>query len=74
MRELETVIKTAEKIAAAPQKEKKKKDSYLTEVSLSVAEVLKKPVRVTAGKNKYTLEIDVFSKEELTELANKLGR
>lgn len=72
VRELENILKTAEK--PTPATPKQKKDSYLTEVSLSVGEVLKKPVRVVQGKNKFTLEIDVFSKEELTELANFLGK
>lgn len=56
-----------------PQKEIKT-DSYFTEVELALHEQLGRKVKVLNGKNKGTLEIEFYNKEDLTELAKLLSR
>jgi ParB family chromosome partitioning protein len=71
VRKLENLVKAA----LSPKKEEKEPVSkeekrFLTEASLSFGESIQKPVRIKRHKNKMTIEIDVFSEEELTRFIN----
>lgn len=50
------------------------KPNYYKEVELSLRNALGKKVRIVKGKKKSTLEIDFYDQDELTDLAQKLGK
>lgn len=57
-----------------PRKTLKPRDAFYDEVELSLKNVLGRDVRVLNGKNERgTLEIEYFSKEDLQNIAKKLG-
>lgn len=52
----------------------KKKENYYEEVELALTEALGRKVKITASKNKGSMEIEFYGKDDLTRLANLLGR
>lgn len=73
VRELERMSQKAhEEKKTRPAKEKRR-DSYYAEVELALTQSLGRKVKVTSGKEKGTLEIEFYSKEDLADLANRLG-
>ena len=57
-----------------PRKTLKPREAFYDEVELSLKNVLGRDVRVLSGKNERgTLEIEYFSKEDLQNIAKKLG-
>lgn len=72
VRTLEKLAKSA--VANKVEKPAPKKDVFYVEAEMSLKDVLGTSVRVNSGKKKSTLEIDFYSKEELAEIINKLGK
>lgn len=71
VRQLERMAKTGK--AESPKPRAKKRDVYFDEVELALSEALGSKVRVIEGNKKHLLEIEFYSKEELTHLANRLA-
>ncbi len=72
VRELEKMAATAKKVKrpSTPQK----KDTFISEVELSLKNELHRKVNITTiGKGKGTLTIEFFSEEELAEFARRLS-
>lgn len=51
----------------------RRRDSFYDEVELSLSEVTGRKVKVYTGRNGGTIELEFFDREDLKELANKLG-
>ena len=75
VREVERMAKRAASGKPAPlqPKKKKKRDAFFDEVELSLTEALGRKVKVYNSKEKGTLEIEFYNKEDLKEIANVLG-
>lgn len=74
VREIEKMAKSKEKIDNSRQSQQlKRRDSYYDEVELALSNTLGRKVRVMTGKEKGTLEIEFYSKEDLAAIANKIG-
>ncbi len=71
VRQLERMAKTGR--AIPPKPKTKPRDVYFDEVELSLSESLGSKVRVIEGSRKHLLEIEFYSREELTRLANRLA-
>ncbi len=71
VRELEKFAQR-QKSAAKPRTEKQ--DTFLRETELALKETIGRKVKITGGKNnRGTITIEYFSKEDLAQLAEKLG-
>ncbi len=70
VREMERMVKNAEK---QPRPEKPK-DIFFTEAEISLANALKTQVKIVPGKKKSTIEIEFYSKEDLTDIINRLAK
>lgn len=70
VREMERMVKNAEK----QPKQEKPKDTFFIEAEISMSKSLGTQVRIIPGKKKNTIEIEFFSKEDLTEIVNKLEK
>ena len=73
VRDVEKQVKK-EKGETAPKKDKIARDNYFDEVEIALAMAMGRKVKVNGVSGKGTLEIDFFSNEDLTELANCLGK
>lgn len=74
VREIEKMAKSKEKTDNSRQSQQlKRRDSYYDEVELALSNTLGRKVRVITGKEKGTLEIEFYSKEDLAAIANKIG-
>lgn len=51
----------------------RRRDSFYDEVELSLSETTGRKVKVYTGRNGGTIELEFFDREDLKELANKLG-
>ena len=51
----------------------RRRDSFYDEVELSLSEATGRKVKVYTGRNGGTIELEFFDREDLKELANKLG-
>ena len=71
VRQLERMAKTGK--ADLPKPRAKARDVYFDEVELALSQALGSKVRVIQGNKKHLLEIEFYSKEELTRLANCLA-
>ena len=72
VRQLEKMAK--QETAVAPKKAPKKKDTFYTEVELSLKETLGRKVNIKPTKDgKGTITLEFYSKEELSEFAKKLS-
>ena len=71
VRQLERMAKTGK--AEKPKPKPKKRDVFLDEVELALTEALGSKVTVTGADRKYLIQIEAYSKKELTELANRLA-
>ncbi len=72
VRELEKMAATTKK--ASKPKIQPKKETYFSEVELSLKEVLHRKVNIKPnGKDKGTITLEFFSRDELAEFARKLG-
>ncbi len=72
VRELERMATAAKK--SAKPKAVPKKETYFSEVELSLKEALHRKVNIKPnGKDKGTITLEFFSREELAEFARKLG-
>jgi ParB family chromosome partitioning protein len=73
VRVLENLVKNA----SAPGKDepaaKTKKSPLLTEAEISLQNSIGKTVRIKENQNKITIEIDVFSEDEVMEVVNRLS-
>ena len=56
-----------------PKQRAKSRDVYFDEVELALSQALGSKVRVIQGSKKHLLEIEFYSKEELSRLANRLA-
>lgn len=73
VRDVEKQVKK-EKGEGAAKKPAPDRDNYFDEVEIALGMALGRKVKVVGSAEKGTLEIDFYSKEELTELANMLGK
>lgn len=71
VRQLERMAKTGK--ADLPKPRAKARDVYFDEVELALSQALGSKVRVIQGNKKHLLEIEFYSKEELSRLANRLA-
>ena len=69
VRELERMAKSAKKGDFTPEKRIRKRDTFFDEVEIALTESLGRPVKVFLGKNKGTLEIEFYGKDDLEKLA-----
>ncbi|WP_370769345.1 ParB/RepB/Spo0J family partition protein [Ruminococcus callidus] len=72
-------VRAVEKIAADSEKPEKQtqfshKDSFYKEIEISLESRLGRRVTVTAGKNKGTLNLEFYDKDDLSALAQKLTK
>ena len=70
VREMERMVKNAEK----QPKPEKPKDIFFTEAEISLANALQTQVKIVPGKKKSTIEIEFYSKEDLTDIINRLAK
>lgn len=68
VRETERAVKNLE----AQKKEEPKKDNFYVESEIILTRILNTKVNIVPGKKKNTLEIEFFSKEDLTDIVNKI--
>ena len=75
VREVERMAKRAASDKSAPLQtaKNKKRDSFFDEVELSLTESLGRKVKVYNNKEKGTLEIEFYNKEDLKSIANMLN-
>ena len=71
VRQLERMAKTGK--ADLPKPRAKAREVYFDEVELALSQALGSKVRVIQGNKKHLLEIEFYSKEELSRLANRLA-
>ena len=69
VREMERMVKALDK----KEKPEKKKDTFYTEAEISLAKALETNVSIVPGKKKSTIQIEVYSDEELTDIINRLA-
>jgi ParB family chromosome partitioning protein len=72
-------VRAVEKIAAREENRRKpcrfaKEDSYFTEIAISLESHLGRKVSVSYGKDKGTLQLEFYDKEDLGALAEKLTK
>ncbi|MBQ1555551.1 MAG: ParB/RepB/Spo0J family partition protein [Clostridia bacterium] len=72
VRDVEKQVKK-EKGDAAPKKPVTDRDQYFNEVEIALAMALGRKVKVVGTSGKGTLQIDFYSNDDLTDLANLLG-
>lgn len=74
VREVERMAKRSDKDNAEEmhRTRKKKRDSFFDEVELSLTEALGRKVKVYNGKDKGTLEIEFYDKDDLKNIANAI--
>ena len=72
VRELEKMAKQAKTTPKKPSETKK--DTFYSEVELALTEALGRKIKITPAKNKGILEIEFYGKDDLTQLANILGK
>lgn len=72
VREVERMAKRAQSDSSAPLQtaKKKKRDSFFDEVELSLTEALGRRVKVYNSKQKGTLEIEFYNRDDLKNIAN----
>ena len=70
VRELEKLAKKEESEPKRAEKKPKRRDAYYDEVELALTQALGRKVKVNNGKDKGTLEIEYYGKDDLAELAN----
>ena len=75
VREVERMAKRAASDTSAPLQtaKKKKRDSFFDEVELSLTETLGRKVKVYNNREKGTLEIEFYNKDDLKSIANLLS-
>lgn len=66
--------KSTEAVESETERSDRRIDSYFTEVEISLNERLGRRVKVDYGKNKGTLILEFYNKEDLAELAEKLAK
>lgn len=72
VRDVERLAKIKE--TAEPRRRRaRRRDSFYDEVELSLSEATGRKVKVYTGRNGGTIELEFFDREDLKELANKLG-
>lgn len=72
VRDVERLAKIKE--TAEPRRRRaRRRDSFYDEVELSISEATGRKVKVYTGRNGGTIELEFFDREDLKELANKLG-
>ena len=72
VREVERMAKRSQKDGAAPLQtaQKKRRDAFFDEVELSLTEALGRKVKVYNSKDKGTLEIEFYNKDDLQAIVN----
>lgn len=73
VREVEKAVKN-QKMSSDGDKKRSDRNSILDEVQLALTEALCRKVKVTGKENNGVLEIPFFSIEELSDMANRLGK
>lgn len=73
VREIEKIVKRQNAPIKAAKPAKQSTDSFYTEVEIALCETLGRKVRVINGRNKGILEIEFYNKDDLKDIANKLG-
>lgn len=73
VRDVEKQVKK-EKGESAPKKDVPDRDQYFNEVEIALSMNLGRKVKVLGTSGKGTLQIDFYSNDDLTDLANLLGR
>lgn len=74
VRDVEKQVKKEKGEAPVKKEQQSVRDSYFDEVEISLSLAMGRKVKVSGTANKGTLEIDFYSNEDLTELANLLGK
>lgn len=74
VRDVEKQVKKEKGESPAPKKQQLARDSYFDEVEISLSLAMGRKVKVVGTENKGTLEIDFYSNDDLTEIANLLGK
>jgi ParB family chromosome partitioning protein len=75
VRELERMAKRSEAGEPPPRKKEEKKPPFYTEVELALCAEIGRRVRVLPGAGDGgTVEIEFYSHEDLSDIANRLGR
>jgi len=77
VREVERIVKKEKEVGKEKKSGKDKntsRNSFLDEVEIALSEALRRRVKVTGNENHGTLEVDFFSLEELSDMAQRLGR
>ncbi len=70
VREMERMVRNADK----PPQEDKPRETFYVEAEIALAKALETQVRVIPGRKKGTIEIEFYSKEDLTDIVNKLAK
>ncbi len=70
VREIERMVKNADK----PQQEEKPKDPFYIEAEIALSKALETAVRINSGRKKGTVEIEFYTKEDLTDIVNRLAK
>lgn len=73
VRDVEKQVKKEKGDSPASKKSHADRDNYFDEVEIALSMSLGRKVKVVGTSEKGTLEIDFFSNEDLSNLANKLG-
>lgn len=77
VRQTEKIVKALVEVKNNGEEERKPektaKDVFYTEVELALTREMGRKIKVTGNKNKGTIEIEFYSKEDLKTIANKLG-
>ena len=73
VRDVEKQVKKEKGDAPAPKKASPERDNYFDEVEIALSMALGRKVKVVGVSGNGTLEVDFFSNDDLTELANRLS-
>lgn len=74
VRELERMAAASKKTAAAPRKKTVQKNSFFSEVELSLRDTLHRKVEITPEKDgRGTITLEFYSKDELADFARRLA-
>lgn len=74
VRELERMAAASKKTAAAPRKKTVQKNSFFSEVELSLRDTLHRKVEITSEKDgRGTITLEFYSKDELADFARRLA-
>ena len=74
VRDVEKQVKKEKGESPSKKQSPSERDSYFDEVEIALAMALGRKVKIIGSAEKGTLEIDFYSNDDLTHLANLLGK